>query len=173
MEAETRPLIVTLELDEQNQARFEEERRRHFPQKLNRIPAHVSLFHALPGEEQPAVEAALARAAGQVGPFDIEIYDLMRMGRGVAYKLRAPELADVHGELRAAFLPSLTRQDLQPFRPHIVIQNKVEPDAARALFDRLAGQFRPSRAEAARLLLWRYEGGPWTLLRAFPFGKAA
>ncbi len=171
METEVRPLIVTLALDEASQARFEEERRRYYPPTLNRIPAHISLFHALPGEEQPAVEGALALIAGRFGPFAVEVHDLMRLGRGTAYKLRAPELAEIHGELRAAFLPWLTRQDLQPFRPHIVVQNKAEPEIARALFERLSGQFRPSHAQGVRLLLWRYEGGPWTLLRAFPFEK--
>ena len=166
--AETRPLIVTLALDPENQARFEAERRRHFPARLNRIPAHVSLFHALPGEELPAIEAALRRLAERTAVFPVQVYDLMRLGRGVAYALRSPELEALHAELRAAWLPSLSRQDLQPFRPHVVIQNKVDPGEARALHDRLAAGFRPWTAEAASLLLWRYEGGPWTAAGEFP-----
>ncbi len=165
-----KPLIVTLALEPEAQARFEAERRRHYPAKLNRIPAHISLFHALPGEELPAVEAALRAAASETPRFEIEVHDLMRLGKGVAYKVRAPEFAELHGRLRAAWLPWLTPQDLQPFRPHIVIQNKAEPEAARALYERLGGGFRPETARAASLRLWHYEGGPWTAAGEFPLG---
>ncbi len=163
-----RPLIVTLALDPANQARFEAERRRHFPARLNRIPAHVSLFHALPGEDLPAIEKELASLAQATPAFPVEVHDLMRLGRGVAYALRAPELDSLHARLRAAWLSSLSRQDLQPFRAHVVIQNKVDPGEARALYDRLAATFRPWTAEAAELLLWHYEGGPWAAAGAFP-----
>lgn len=168
-----RPLILTLGLDEENQARFEAERRRYFPARLNRIPAHISLFHALPGEELVAIRERLAAEAAVVGRFAVEVYDLMRLGRGVAYRVRAPQLLELHGRLRAAWLPSLSRQDMQPFHPHVVVQNKVDPPEARALYDRLSGGFRPWEAEAASLLLWHYEGGPWTPAGVFPFGLHA
>ncbi len=167
-----RPLIVTLALAPEVQARFEAERRRHYPAKLNRIPAHISLFHALPGEELTAIEVLLRTVAAETSRFELEIHDLMRLGKGVAYKVRAPEFAELHERLRAAWLPWLTRPDLQPFRPHIVIQNKAEPEAARALYDRLAAGFRPETARAESLRLWRYEGGPWTPAGEFPLGRA-
>lgn len=46
------PLIVTLALDEQAQARFDALRSRHFPPDRNVLDAHVTLFHALPGEQE-------------------------------------------------------------------------------------------------------------------------
>ncbi len=168
----SRPLIVTLALEAEAQARFEAERRRHYPARLNRIPAHISLFHALPGEELPSIEAFLRAAASETPPFVLEVHDLMRLGKGVAYKVRAVALMDLHARLRAAWLPWLTRQDLQPFRPHIVIQNKVEPEIARALYDRLAASFRPWTVKAESLRLWHYEGGPWTEAGSFPLGGA-
>ncbi len=168
-----RPLILTLALDEENQARFEGERRRYFPARLNRIPAHVSLFHALPGEELEAVRERLGEETSRVSVFPLQVHDLMRLGRGVAYRLRAPALFDLHARLRAAWLPWLSRQDLQPFQPHVVVQNKVDPGEARALYDRLSGGFRPWTAEAASLQLWFYEGGPWTLAGEFPFPASA
>ncbi len=168
-----KPLIVTLQLDGEAQARFEAERRRFYPARLNRIPAHISLFHALPGEEESSIRAELESLARSTKPFPVEVHDLMRLGRGVAYAVRAPELAEVHAALRAAWLPWLSRQDQQPFRPHIVVQNKVDPGEARALYDRLAAGFRPSEAQAAGLLLWQYEGGPWTSAGEFTFAGQA
>ncbi len=172
MPSPQRPLIVTLALDPENQARLEAERRRHFPARLNRIPAHVSLFHALPGEDLDPIRAEIAKLSESTAAFSIEVHDLMRLGRGVAYAMRSPELDGLHARLRAAWLPSLSRQDLQPFRPHVVIQNKVDPGEARALYDRLAATFRPWTAEAAGLLLWHYEGGPWAPAGEFPFAGA-
>jgi hypothetical protein len=75
----------------------------------------------------------------------------------------------MHAELRQAWLPWLTAQDAQGFRPHVVIQNKVDPVEARALYERLAAGFRPYSIEATGLLLWRYLGGPWALERQFHF----
>ena len=165
----TSPLIVTLALDPENQARFESERRRFYPARLNRIPAHISLFHALPGDEEPVIRDRLQSLADGTEAFPLEVYDLMRLGRGVAYAVRAPELAQLHAALRAAWLPWLSRQDQQPFRPHVVVQNKVEPAEARLRYDKLAAGFRPWTAAAASLLLWRYEGGPWTPAGEFSF----
>ncbi len=166
---DARPLIVTLALDQENQARFEAERKRFYPARLNRIPAHVSLFHALPGEEEEAVGATLVEQAAATAPFPLEVHDLMRLGRGVAYRVRARELEQLHASLRQAWLSWLSRQDAQPFRPHVVVQNKAEVEEARALYDRLAASFRPWVATATGLLLWRYEGGPWAAAGAFPF----
>ena len=169
-----RPLILTLGADPKNQARFEGERRRYFPARLNRIPAHISLFHALPGEQLPAICERLEKLAASIEPFAFEVHDLMRLGRGVAYSVRAPELDGIHAALRAAWLADLTRQDLQPFRPHVVVQNKVDPEEARTLYMRLSQGFRPWTAEAASLLLWHYEGGPWSPAGEFPFrGQAS
>ncbi|RRA47382.1 2'-5' RNA ligase family protein [Acidipila sp. EB88] len=163
-----RPLIVTLGLAAPGQQQFEQERRLHFPAKLNRIPAHLSMFHALPGEEIDSIRGVLAHEARRE-PFPLAVHDLLRLGRGVAYALKAPELFTIHAALRGRWLPWLTRQDLQPFHPHVVIQNKVDPAEARTLYSRLSEGFRPWTAEASSLLLWHYEGGPWKLADEFPF----
>ena len=166
------PLVLTLELDPANQARFEAERRQHFPRALNRIPAHVSLFHALPGSQLGAATPLLAAAAASAGSFAVEVHDIMRLGRGVAYMLRSDLLHALHSSLRAAWLPWLTPQDRQGFRPHIVVQNKVAPAEAQALFTKLSRQFRPWTAAAASLRLWHYRGGPWEPAGTFPFPES-
>lgn len=48
------------------------------------------------------------------------------------------------------------------------MQNKVAPEAARALQARLAGL--PAReGQAVGLDLWRYRGGPWEAAAQVPF----
>ena len=168
-----KPLIVTLGFEAGAQAHFEAERKRYFPVRLNRIPAHLSLFHALPGEEIGSISARLAALAAQSPSFPLQVHDLMRMGRGVAYALRSTELMDLHRTLQQAWLPWLTPQDRQPFHPHVVVQNKVDPGVARELYEKLLSGFRPWTAEAETLLLWHYEGGPWRLAAEFRLGEAA
>ena len=53
------PLIVTAALDEAAFAWFDDLRRAHFHPLRNRVPAHLTLFHALPGEHEARVVEAL------------------------------------------------------------------------------------------------------------------
>ena len=164
----TSPLIVTLLLGAEAQERFDRLRAEHFPADRNHLAAHVTLFHALPGEERAAVDAALATAAARP-PFDVAVTGLQLLGRGVAYRLAAPELSTLHARLAAEFDPWLTRQDRQRLSAHVTVQNKVAPERARALRDRLEAGFVPHAVPARGLGLWRYLGGPWEPLGEHPF----
>ena len=61
------PLILTLAFDEATFARFDGLRRRHFPDALNLIPAHATLFHHLPGEEERGIAGGVVTQVGRVG----------------------------------------------------------------------------------------------------------
>jgi 2'-5' RNA ligase len=163
------PLILTLALDAQSQTDFDHQRRRYYPAHLNQIPAHISLFHALPGDELPSIRQQLLELTAATPPFPVNVHDIQKLGRGVAYSLQSPPLTTLHAHLRQAWLPWLTPQDAQGFRPHVVIQNKADPSAASALYARLAASFRPWSITATGLLLWHYLGGPWQLEQAFTF----
>jgi len=91
------------------------------------------------------------------------------LGRGVAYRLASSDLEQLRSELAEAFSPWLTRQDQAPFRPHITVQNKAEPEKARQLLEDLQLAFEPFPIFAEGLLLWRYLGGPWALVERFQF----
>jgi 2'-5' RNA ligase len=164
----TSPLIVTLLLEPEAQERFDRLRAAHFPAERNHLRAHVTLFHALPGEQADAVAGDLADAARRPA-FDVAVTGLRLLGRGVAYTLDAPELAALRAGLAAAWEPWLTPQDRQRHAPHVTVQNKVEPAVARELRDRLAAGFVPHRVGARGLGLWRYLGGPWAPVAEYPF----
>ena len=167
------PLILTLTLDAASQAFFDEQRRRYFPSKINYLSAHLTLFHALPGAEAPAILTDLAEvAAGQSAPLPLAVMGLKFMGRGVMYTLDNPDLPALHRRLQRQWQPWLTAQDGQGLRPHITVQNKVDPAVARALHAELSAGFIPFGAQGTGLALWTYRGGPWELRRLFPFGKA-
>ena len=160
------PFVVTLGLDAALQDRLERDRRQFFPEHRNIVPAHISLFHHLPANAEQDVLATLGSVCVETAPFAVAITGIMGLGRGTAYRVAAR--GELHARLANAFRPMLTRQDSQPWRPHVTLQNKVEPGEARALQARLSAGFEPfgGRAEAVRL--WRYVGGPWEPAGVFP-----
>ena len=159
--------VLTLSLQAEAQDWFEVQRRAYFPPALNHIPAHLSLFHQLPGDADTA--AILRSAAAGQRPFTLRMDGVRSMGRGVTYTLASPELQSLHRVLAAQFIPYLTPQDRQPLRPHVVVQNKVEPAEAKLLLAQLQAGFRSREVSATGLLWWEYLGGPWRKLEEFPF----
>lgn len=166
------PLVLTLALDADSQAWLEALRRAHFPPERNLIPAHVTLFHALPGVELASVLATLGAECRAVAPSAATIGPPMSIGRGVALRVAAPAMVGLRARLSAAWAPWLTAQDRQGWRPHATVQNKVAPAAAQALLARLTAELAPREAMADGLLLWRYRGGPWERAGRFPFAGA-
>ncbi|GJD57514.1 2'-5' RNA ligase family protein [Methylobacterium dankookense] len=167
------PLILTLAFDEATFARFDGLRRRHFPDALNLIPAHATLFHHLPGHREAAVIETVASLARAEPPPEVSVTGLRFTGRGVAYVLESARLAAFRARLAQAFAADLTAQDRQGWRPHVTVQNKVAPETARALHAALETGFEPHRFVAPATLLWRYLGGPWEAIARLNFGENA
>ena len=163
-----RPLVVTLQLEAATQERFDAERAELFPPGRTAVGAHVTMFHALPAYLRGDVETELTRRA-EIPAFAVRVEEVVPLGRGVAYRLAAEEALRLHRDLQELWRSHLTRQDAQPFRPHVTVQNKVDPEAARATLERLRGAFVPEVTRAVGLEVWRYDGGPWTLLRRWAF----
>ena len=164
------PLILTLTLDAASQAYFDALRQQHFPPAINYLAAHLTLFHHLPGNELAAVRAHLQASAQAQSPLPLRVTGLRSLGRGVAFNLENDALRTLHSRLQADFTPHLTPQDQQKLQPHITIQNKVDPAAARQLLAEMRAGFAPFEAVGTGLHLWAYRGGPWESLVEFPFG---
>ena len=164
------PLVLTLGLDAATQTWLESMRRAHFPPTRNLVPAHVTLFHALPGEQEAAIRAALAAECAALPPSRVRVGPARSLGRGVALEVAAPAVAALRERLAERWRPWLTAQDRQRWRPHATVQNKVSPERAQALLLALAALLpAPREAQAEALLLWRYCGGPWEALERIPF----
>lgn len=162
------PLILTLLLDPMSQTRFDALRRAHFPPERNHLAAHVTLFHALPGEQEEQVRADLAEVARRER-YRVRVHRVRSLGRGVAYDLRSDVLAVQRAELARRWAPWLTPQDAGKREAHVTVQNKVQPSAARALLAELSAGFAPYDVTAIGLGLWRYLGGPWEQVAAEAF----
>ena len=173
------PLIVTLRLDAALFATLDGLRRQHFPAARNVVPAHVSLFHALPGGREADVRRLLAAAAARTEAFGVSLPGVRSLGRGVAATFEGgAALAALHrslvGAVEAALGPeAITAQDRQPLRPHVTLQNKGTLEAARKTLAHLAASWSALDGRAEGLDLWHYRGGPWEAAASFAFGTSA
>ncbi|WP_035995009.1 2'-5' RNA ligase family protein [Leptolyngbya sp. KIOST-1] len=164
-------LLLSLKLD---QATFEHAnrlRQQHFPPERNVVPAHVILFHQLPGDQEAAIAHSLNTLCTQTQPFPLSLPSLQFLGNGVAIGVSSPELMQVHKTLASSWDKWLIPQDRQGYRPHITIQNKVKPETARQLYEDLDAQWQPITGRGEGLLLWYYHRGPWELAREFRFAQ--
>jgi 2'-5' RNA ligase len=157
--------ILTLKLDEATQAFFDELRQRNFPSERNYLSAHLTLFHKLP--PQPDTISALVNF--RFSAFQLKATSLKNLGKGVAYRMEAESLSQLHGKLKSIFVNQLSAQDNQGFRGHVTVQNKVSSDQSKQLLLHLTTEFTPFTAHALGLDLWEYLGGPWSHLQYFPF----
>jgi hypothetical protein len=163
-----RPLILTASFDDVTQVSLDRLRARYFPPERNQLPAHLTLFHALPGEALDEVLAAVAGVCDRAAP-TAEVTGVRSLGRGAALVVDSPGLAGVRADLAGSFAGRLTRQDGQGFRPHLTVQNFVAPEVARSTVAELSGGFTPWPLGVTGLAVHRYLGGPWELLARTPF----
>jgi hypothetical protein len=161
-------LIVTAELGDVDLAWLDGLRRLHFPKERNILPAHLTIFHALPPSAETEVRARLSRHAVRPSPA-AQVAGIMNLGGGVAYRIVSDDLERIRTELASDLHGLLSAQDSGGWRPHVTIQNKVTAKAAKALHDQLQRGFDPRPLKISGLGLHRYLGGPWERIATYPF----
>ncbi|MBR0968671.1 2'-5' RNA ligase family protein [Bradyrhizobium diazoefficiens] len=157
--------ILTAEMDGESFAWLDALRRRHFPPERNMLPAHLTMFHRL----SPAQLAALRSLDMPRSPVPLCFDRVVFLGFGVALHVQSDELERLRKGARAS-LGELSRQDSQPWRPHVTIQNKAPAETARHLHQTLQDGFTERAGAATGLLIWEYLGGPWRLAERIAFG---
>jgi hypothetical protein len=163
-----RPLIVTAELGSDDFALLDALRRRHYPPERNQVPAHLTMFHALPPSAEAEVRSRLS-ALTRARPPRASIEGLIDLGGGVAFRIASSELDAIRADIADSLHGLLGAQDSGGWRPHVTIQNKVAPKLARALRESLDGEFVRRPLKIHGLGLHRYLGGPWQQLAIYPF----
>ena len=179
VEKEQDVYVLTLLTDKAHHTALTDLRNRYFPPHLNKLGAHITLFHALPGsrldEVTSALEEVVARGS-QGGSWPIETADAFVLGgktkpKGVgigvspASDKRISELRDL---LQGRWRGFLSEQDSRVGRgrAHYTIMNKVdEPETVWKCLEEVRqgwckdGEGRRGVVEGVRL--WRYERGYW------------
>jgi len=161
-------LIVTAEFGRDDFAWLQGLRRQHYPADRNQVPAHLTMFHALPPSAEGEVRARLAALAREAPP-GARIDGLMDLGGGVAFRVVSDELDAMRRQIASDLHGLLGAQDAGGWRPHVTIQNKVPPKEARALLADLARRFEPRPLAIHGVGIHRYLGGPWETLATYSF----
>jgi len=161
-------LIITAELGQVDFSWIEGLRRANYPPERNHVPAHLTMFHALPPSSESELRARLGRIVCRPPP-STTIAGLMDLGGGVAFRIVSPGLDEIRDELGEHLHGLLGAQDSGGWRPHITIQNKVPAKHARDLIERLEAQFRPRSLAISGLGVHRYLDGPWERIATYAF----
>ncbi|GAA5826613.1 hypothetical protein JCM3770_006305 [Rhodotorula araucariae] len=153
-------------------------RTHYFPPGRLKVPAHLTLFHALPHSELDSVCATVADVSRRTRAFAVttgEAFLLGKNGVAIAPGQGAAEGARVHAELREKWARFLSKQDAKGFKAHWTIQNKVDDEVkVKAAYNELRewAEGHGAKGEANGLVLWRYDRGHWVFEREFVFGEA-
>ena len=161
-------LILTAELAPEDFSWLDALRRHHFPPERNQLPAHLTMFHALPPSAEGEVRQALKSLSREQAPRAF-VSSVMNLGGGVAFRIASEELDRMRGYIADHFHGLLTAQDAAGWSAHVTIQNKVAPRVARALIDALGATYDRRPLRISGLGLHRYLGGPWEKLQIYPF----
>ncbi|KAI6887814.1 hypothetical protein KC363_g7890 [Hortaea werneckii] len=176
--------VLTLLTDKPHHDRMTALRKQYFPRHLNKLEAHLTLFHALPGSKlDSTVIPTILSVAGRTAPFKLRANKVMRMKRGLGIALAKTQGADqtkeVHAQLRDAWLQGgqrwLSEQDRGGLgHVHYTIMNKVDDleDVEKAQ-DEVEKSFKGDVGIAEGLVLFRYDRGFWRWERKFEFGGEA
>ena len=132
------------------------------------MPAHLTLFRHLPPSVEGEVGRRLAAYAATPAP-EAAIVGVMDLGEGTALRVESEGLDDIRYDLALALRGLLTPQDMTPWRPHVTVQNKVEPREAKRLQAQLRARFEHRPLAIRGLAVWRYLGGPWEPVKSYTF----
>ena len=154
-------------------------RKKYFPPKLNKLGAHLTLFHALPESKlESTIIPTIKRVTAEWQPFGVNAAKPFRMKKGIAIsvpKNQGGDLAQkVHGALLGAWEGEgwLSEQDAGGMRAHYTIMNKVDDEGEVAdAMEEVSGSWKGDRGTVVGLGLWRYEKGYWKWVEAFEFGR--
>jgi hypothetical protein len=166
------PIIVAATFGPADLAWLDGLRRTHFPPERNHIAAHLTLFHHLPPSVLDELDTRLKAATRRVPRPAATVGEPMLLGRGVALRIHSEALVRLRSDLSDAFQGTLTPQDRAGWRPHVTIQNKVDPATARALHVSLKADPTIARPiVVAGIALHYYRNGPWEPIAIYRFGR--
>ena len=164
-------MIVTAWIESDDLDVFNRLRQRLFPAHLNKLTAHLTLFHHIPPAERQSFIAAAKAYARELAAVKASVKPPYPLGRGVAYEIECQSLSDLRLQLRNDYLPHLSSQDsARGKRLHITVQNKVSASEANTTLHALRESYESREIGIRGLQFFRYDGGPWTWLDECTFG---
>ena len=188
----TEVYVLTLLTDRSHHLALTKLRDQYFPKHLNKLGAHITLFHALPGSRLAAIRTSLAECVNERSEFPISTSSAFSLGNnryphGVAIGTTQQTnnmIGQLRDSLREQWKTFLSEQDARTLRKgaaefhgfHYTIMNKVDDiEEVKDCLDEVQARWcnhSESRDGIAKgLTLWRYEKGFWRDPCHFKFGQ--
>lgn len=186
--------VLTLLSDSAHHEYMTQLRQQYFPPKINKLEAHITMFHALPESKMDhEIVPKLVQLTRNTQPYRIRAHEAFRLSKGVGISvLDDIDYADtgkqkrnmtriIHAELRKKWAGWLSEQDSKPPRLHYTVMNKVSDEkkiqeALQDLQQRFSAPVKDQpevEGQVTGLTLWRYErSGHWTNPKHFKFGNS-
>lgn len=169
--------VLTLLTDQGHQNRMTALRNKYFPRKLNKLGAHLTLFHALPESKlESTIIPTIKQIVSERKPFNVNAAKPFRMKKGIAISVPRSQGGEQAQEVHRALLGAwegegwLSEQDGVGMRAHYTIMNKVDDEVEVAMaMEEVAGHWKGDKGTVIGLGLWRYERGYWKWVEAFEF----
>lgn len=174
--------VLTLVTDQKHHQRMTNLRSKYFPKRINKLEAHLTLFHALPFSKLDSdVVPLIKEVASRTQRFNIHATRPFKMKRGIAVSVSkengSRQAQSVHLALQRPWLEAgfLSDQDAGGCRIHYTIMNKVDDESeVQRAFEEVNGSWKDDWCVATGLGLWKYEqGGRWIYTEGFDFQGGA
>lgn len=173
--------VLTLLTDPQLHKHLTAIRDKYFPRRINKLGAHLTLFHALPGSRlHDHILPTIQDVASQTSRFKVHAVKPFRLKHGIAISVAknsgTSQAQELHHALQQPWLKAgfLSDQDQGGCRIHYTVMNKVDDEQEiEAAMEELQQDFRGDWGVAEGLGLWRYDKGFWRWQRRFDFKSEA
>ena len=173
--------VVTLMTDQEHHARLTRLREHYFPAKINKLAAHLTLFHALPGSKLDSdIVPILHKVASANSAFRVHAAKPFRLKRGIAIDVPrhdgGSKAQEIHRALQQPWKQAgfLSDQDAGGCRIHYTIMNKVDEDTeVDNAFGAVSESWKGDWGLAEGIGLWRYDRGFWRFKQKFDFQPAS
>lgn len=165
--------VLTLHTDPEHAERMTTLRKTNFQRML--VPAHICLFHALPGSQIGKIKADIQSLTKRTRPFAIYTDKAYKFATNNGVGVNVSNVRPVRRlqrSLAKRWSEFLSTQDSRTFRPHYTITSKVSEDEAEEAFQRISEDFQSSTGEVDGLALFKYDNGRWCNEQVFRFHRA-
>lgn len=166
--------ILTLLADSKLHRAMNDIRKRYFPPQLNKLEAHITLFHALPESRLDGVVLpAIKDLVQTTSPFQLGATTPFKLKKGIAIGMPKDHGGNaarwVYQSFQRQWRDFLSPQDMS-FQAHYTVMNKVD-DRKKVdnAFAQLQSNWKPHFGTAEGVSLWKYNAGHWDLVEHHRF----
>lgn len=157
--------VLTLQTDAALHEAITSLRNRYFPSELNKLSAHLTLFHALPGSRlESHIAPVLQNITQEINAYPIATEEPFRLKRGIGITVSdvGKHTATIYRHLQNKWHDFLSKQDGRPLKLHYTIMNKVADDRhVETALREICESFCKQSGHAVGLALWTYDRGWW------------